>query len=75
MRDLYNDDDLQHKAWEFANRYFKQELLDLLTGHDADGKFVGYQNITCLLDQCENLGEFTSEEWKLFFENVREQGI
>ena len=35
---------------EFANRYFKQKLLDLLTSNDSDENFVGYQNITCLLD-------------------------
>ena len=74
-RDIYNNLGWQHEAWQFCNHHFDGNLLDLLIGEDVDGNNLTKQNIDNLLDQVEDLGTFTKEEWKLFFEKVREWGI
>ena len=75
IRDIYNNEQLQHEAFTFAERNFPQHILNLLTGQDEDGNKLPQQNIKSLLNQVENMGNYTSEEWEKFFEEIRENGI
>jgi len=71
---LYDDVKLQQIAWEHAQTW-TPEILNGLTGEDVDGNTCSRQNIKCMLDQVEDLGEFTTEEWEKFFEKLRVEGI
>lgn len=74
-RDIYADGNLQYKAWEFCCRFWAPEIMEGLCGETVDGKSVPQQNIDSMLDQVEDLGEFTKEEWHKFFETIRVEGI
>lgn len=73
-RDIYNDPDLQRSAWEFCQTW-PDHILDHLIGEDSQGKSCSLQNIEDMLNDVEDLGEFTTKEWILFFQIVRVEGI
>lgn len=69
-KDYYNNPTLRHKAWEFANNNFSQEVLDQLFPENGKGG-----DIESNLNKVKNLGELSKEEWILFIKTVREEGI
>lgn len=75
MRDLYNNQELQESAWNFCCRYWDPDILACLTGEDIDGNKVECPSIIRMLEQIDDLGLYTIEEWKKFFEIVRAEGI
>jgi len=75
IRDLYKDESLQYDAFGFAESNFPSFIFNSLCGEDDDGRAVAQQNIVSLLNQIEDLGKYTAEEWKLFFETIRVEGI
>ena len=74
MRDIYRDEILQSKAWNHAQTW-SPEILNGLTGEDVNGKKCDLQNINNMLNQVEDLGDFTIEEWEEFFQTLRLEGI
>ena len=75
IRDVYGDTELQGEAWEFSERYFPKGAFAGLIGMTEDGEEIPFQGIDNMLNMVNDLGEFTRDEWKLFFANVREYGI
>ena len=63
----YDNTDLQHKAFDFAERNWSDEILHSLLETD--------QNIESILNRVEDLGDYTIEEWISFFEVIRKEGI
>ena len=51
------------------------KILARITGETVDGEKVGKQDITSMLNKLEDLGPFTAEEWTLFFNKLRVEGI
>ena len=77
FRDLYNNLKLQHDAWGIA-QMFPTHVLDRLLGEDVNGRSVPFGNIQDLLNQSADtpgFEKYTNEEWELFFETVRTEGI
>jgi len=75
IRDIYTNEKLQYDAFKFAERYFSKDIFNLLCGQDENGNILLHQDIRSLLNQIEDFGEFTSEEWEMFFKNIRIHGI
>jgi len=65
--ELYDNEDLQHKAFDFANRNWSDDILYSLSETE--------QNIESILNRVEDLGDYTMEEWISFFEVIRKEGI
>lgn len=65
--ELYDNKDLQHKAFDFANRNWSDEILHFLLETE--------QNIESILNKVEDLGDYTMKEWISFFEVIRKEGI
>ena len=61
-------------AWEFCQQW-PEVILEGLTGGSVTGKKCNEQHIQSMLNQIEDLGDFTNEEWELFFIRVRKEGI
>lgn len=77
IRDLYNDERLQEDAWGIA-QMFPTHALDRLTGENVDGKSVPLGNIQDMLNQSADtpgFEKYTNDEWELFFETIRTEGI
>jgi len=62
-------------AWERA-QLWPAHILDGLTGETVDGKKCSLQNIDDMLNQEDvDLGPYSIDEWRLFFQRVRVEGI
>ena len=61
-------------AWNFCQTW-PEVILEGLTGETIDGKKCNEQHIQSMLNQIEDLGDFSAEEWELFFIRVRKEGI
>jgi len=75
VRDIYGDENLQFPAWEFCSGTWSQHIIDHLTGCDSNGNPCSQQDIRSMLDQVDDLGDYSVEEWTMFFEFVRVEGI
>jgi hypothetical protein len=64
----------QQRAWEHAQTW-PDHILCHLTGETANGKKASLQHIESMLNQVEDLGPFEVQEWILFFEKLRVEGI
>ena len=65
--ELYDNEDSQHKAFNFAERNWSDEILDFLLETEQD--------IESILNKVEDLGDYTMKEWISFFEVIRKEGI
>ena len=65
--EIYDNEDLQHKAFQFAERNWPEDVLYYLLETN--------QNIESILNRVEDLGQYTMKEWISFFEVIRKQGI
>jgi hypothetical protein len=72
--DLYTDEKLQQKAWQFCQRW-DSDILFRLLGQDDEGNEVPMGDIRSLLNKVSDLGDYSLEEWVKFFEDLRENGI
>jgi len=72
--DLYADEKLKHKAWEFCQRW-DEDILSRLLGEDDEGNEEPMGNIRSLLNRVNDLGDYSIEEWIKFFKDLRENGI
>lgn len=70
----YDNSKDQQRAWEHAQTW-PDHILSHLTGETVNGKKASLQDIESMLYQVEDLGPFEVQEWILFFEKLRVEGI
>lgn len=70
----YDNPEKRSIAWNFAQKW-PEDILARITGETVDGEKVGKQDITSMLNKLEDLGPFTADEWTLFFNKLRVEGI
>lgn len=67
VTDLYENPKDRHKAWEFAQNNWSEEIIDTLIETEND--------IESILNKVENLGNYSMGEWVQFFKKLRKEGI
>lgn len=67
VTDLYDNPKERHKAFEFAEKNWSEEVLYLLLETKND--------IESILNKVSNLGNYSMDEWIVFFTKVRKYGI
>jgi hypothetical protein len=74
LKNPYDNQIDQQRAWEHAQTW-PAHILSHLTGETLEGKPASLQHIESMLNQVEDLGPFEVQEWILFFEKLRVEGI
>ena len=67
VTDLYGNPKERHKAFEFAEKNWPEEVLHLLLETKND--------IESILNKVSNLGNYSMDEWIGFFTKIRKYGI